>query len=231
MKSGEGSTLLRISSLASTTPLLLRPKPVESSSIFLPKSQLLLLFLLRMAVRKRGPFHLIYLRRARTEPSSIPFLPAPATKYIPPALRARMLAEAGGGRENDASRRDELARLDKTAKGLLNRMGESNIEGILNEVEGLYRKHARNGSLYSLDLLSIFVLSLTCDWSDLFVRSRRHLLPHQTHPRNHLLSRQPPRLLRRTLRFSRRWDLQDHRSRVWFVLFSLSIKSRPFPRC
>ena len=55
-----------------------------------------------------------------------------------------MAAEAGGG-ENDASRKEELARLQKQAQGLLNRMGESNIEGILNEVEALYRKHARNG--------------------------------------------------------------------------------------
>lgn len=126
-----------------------------------------------------------------------------------------MLAEAGG-RENDASRRDEIARLEKTAKGLLNRMGESNIEGILNEVEGLYRKHARNGSSIAKSSCSSRRRDSSLTLS--LERFRRHLLPHQTHPRNHLLPRQPPRLFRRSLRVSRCRSLQDHRNRVRFVL-------------
>jgi nucleolar MIF4G domain-containing protein 1 len=80
-----------------------------------------------------------------TIPASVSSISAAApTKYIPPALRARLAAEEGAA-SGDASKREELVRLEKTGKGLLNRMGESNVEGILGEVEGLYRKFARNG--------------------------------------------------------------------------------------
>lgn len=61
-----------------------------------------------------------------------------ATKYIPPALRKAM---AGGDEEK---KRIALQRLNKQVKGLLNRLAESNMHGIANQMEELYRDNSRN---------------------------------------------------------------------------------------
>ena len=59
-------------------------------------------------------------------------------KYIPPALRAKMI----GG--DDAKRKETLERLGKKVKGLLNRLAASNLAGISKELERLYSSHSRN---------------------------------------------------------------------------------------
>lgn len=81
-------------------------------------------------------------------PSSLA-APAPG-KYVPPALRARLAAEAaaaaGGSSEADLRKKEEMLKLEKTVNGLLNRLGESNIDAILGELEAVYRKYPRNGA-------------------------------------------------------------------------------------
>lgn len=89
-------------------------------------------------------------------PQLVPATEAPATlaaptpgKYVPPALRARLAAEAaaaaGGSSEAELRKKEELLKLEKTVNGLLNRLGESNIDAILGELEAVYRKYPRNG--------------------------------------------------------------------------------------
>ena len=71
--------------------------------------------------------------------------PRPATasgsiggKYIPPALRAKMLGS------QDERRKEELTKLQRKVKGLLNRLAANNMAGIAKEIEGLYGAHSRN---------------------------------------------------------------------------------------
>lgn len=83
-----------------------------------------------------------------------PSLVAPTPgKYMPPALRARLAAEAAaaaaGSSEADLRKKEELLKLEKTVNGLLNRLGESNIDAILGDLEAVYRKYPRNGPFYS----------------------------------------------------------------------------------
>ena len=59
-------------------------------------------------------------------------------KYVPPALRAKMLGDG------DEKRREEVLRLQKKVKGLLNRLAASNMAGIAREIESLYAAHSRN---------------------------------------------------------------------------------------
>ncbi|XP_042882269.1 nucleolar MIF4G domain-containing protein 1 homolog [Penaeus japonicus] len=59
-------------------------------------------------------------------------------KYIPPALRKLMALNT------DEKKKEQLARLKKTLKGLLNRLAESNLGGIANQIEGMYTKFSRN---------------------------------------------------------------------------------------
>ncbi|CDZ96845.1 Protein involved in high osmolarity signaling pathway [Phaffia rhodozyma] len=93
--------------------------------------------------------------------AAVSTIAAPGGKYIPPALRARMLAEsaAQGDSEENAQRREDKLKLTKAGKGLLNRLGENNIEGILGEIEGLYRKHPRNDVTSTLTTLILETIS------------------------------------------------------------------------
>ncbi|XP_063602270.1 nucleolar MIF4G domain-containing protein 1 homolog [Penaeus indicus] len=59
-------------------------------------------------------------------------------KYIPPALRKLMALNT------DEKKKEQLARMKKTLKGLLNRLAESNLGGIANQIEGMYTKFSRN---------------------------------------------------------------------------------------
>lgn len=99
---------------------------------------------------------------ASPPPQLVPAVPAPTLtelapasaptpgKYVPPALRARKAAEAaaaaGGTSEADLKKKEEMLKVEKTVNGLLNRLGESNIEAILGDLEGVYRKYPRNGA-------------------------------------------------------------------------------------
>ncbi|CAG9839784.1 unnamed protein product [Diabrotica balteata] len=57
------------------------------------------------------------------------------SKYVPPALRAK---------ENDKKRTEQLNRLRKQLKGLINRLAESNMHSIASQIEDLYMNNSRN---------------------------------------------------------------------------------------
>jgi len=77
------------------------------------------------------------------------------TKYIPPALRRAMAAG------EDEKKRIALQRLNKQVKGLLNRLAESNMHGIANQMEELYRDNSRNDM--NQTLTDILMSSLVAD--------------------------------------------------------------------
>lgn len=77
-------------------------------------------------------------------------------KYLPPHLRAAAAAAAAAASESSASsmakaiprqNTEELIRLRRQLQGLLNKLSESNIESILMDVEALYRKYPRAGTV------------------------------------------------------------------------------------
>uniref|UniRef100_A0A6P7FR44 Nucleolar MIF4G domain-containing protein 1 homolog n=1 Tax=Diabrotica virgifera virgifera TaxID=50390 RepID=A0A6P7FR44_DIAVI len=57
------------------------------------------------------------------------------SKYVPPALR---------GKETDKKRSEQLSRLRKQLKGLINRLAESNMHSIASQIEDLYMNNSRN---------------------------------------------------------------------------------------
>lgn len=59
------------------------------------------------------------------------------TKYIPPAMRAAM------AKDRDEAHALQQQKLRRHVNGLLNRLGEGNVDTILGELEGLYRTYAR----------------------------------------------------------------------------------------
>jgi hypothetical protein len=149
-------------------------------------------------------------------------LAAPASgKYVPPALRARLAAEAaaaaGGSSEADLRKKEELLKLEKTVNGLLNRLGESNIDAILGELEAVYRKYPRNGPSWLEEVSAL--PHARAGWLTLcgLLCSRRHDDAHQPRLDDHLGPLESARLVRRPLRRPRRRPLQDHRHRVWSV--------------
>ncbi|TRY62892.1 hypothetical protein TCAL_00367 [Tigriopus californicus] len=75
-----------------------------------------------------------------------------SNKYIPPALRAKMV---GGDSEK---RKQDLLKLQRKVKGLLNRLAASNLASIVKQIEDLYMSHSRNDM--NETLISIFEESL-----------------------------------------------------------------------
>ncbi|KAH8703224.1 hypothetical protein BGW36DRAFT_393629 [Talaromyces proteolyticus] len=71
-------------------------------------------------------------KKVRENPYVAPVTATPATKYIPPSLRAR----AAGSSDDDV-------RLRRQAQGLLNKLSEANLVSILNDAEKLYRENPR----------------------------------------------------------------------------------------
>ncbi|KAL1123123.1 hypothetical protein AAG570_002211 [Ranatra chinensis] len=67
-------------------------------------------------------------------------------KYVPPNLRQ---SASGGG----SQQREELSRLRKQMKGLLNRLAENNMHSIANQMEGLYMRNSRNDTNETLTAL------------------------------------------------------------------------------
>ncbi|KAK4319811.1 hypothetical protein Pmani_009283 [Petrolisthes manimaculis] len=59
-------------------------------------------------------------------------------RYVPPALRKLMALNM------DEKKKEQLANIKKSLKGLLNRLAESNLGGIVNQIEGMYLKYSRN---------------------------------------------------------------------------------------
>ncbi|XP_014253570.1 nucleolar MIF4G domain-containing protein 1 homolog [Cimex lectularius] len=71
-------------------------------------------------------------------------------KYIPPHLREKS--------NEDGKKKEELVRLKKQLKGLLNRLAENNMHGIANQIDELYMKNSRsdmNGMILNLYLESL----------------------------------------------------------------------------
>lgn len=81
------------------------------------------------------------------------------SKYIPPALRRKMAMEKGSGSETDMA-------LRRSIKGPINRLSESNIGAIVNEINGLFLNHPRqavNESFTSIVLESVIQQSRLLD--------------------------------------------------------------------
>ncbi|KAJ1018054.1 hypothetical protein NDA16_004923 [Ustilago loliicola] len=127
---------------------------------------------------------------ATTSSSSSPALaPSPAaqttaTKYIPPALRAKLAAEssssttapstsasASSGPGVTETEMDPLAaqKLRRQAQGLLNRLGDANIDTILTEYESLYRTHARAHVTSTITQLILDTITARSNLIDTFV--------------------------------------------------------------
>lgn len=106
-------------------------------------------------------------------PESLP-APAPPTtgRYIPPALRAKMVAEAAansGSAPATDSPTLEQQKLRRQAQGLLNRMGDANIDTIVTEFEALYRSHSRAEVTSMITSILIDTISARSNLIDTYV--------------------------------------------------------------
>ncbi|SAM85036.1 related to SGD1-essential nuclear protein, required for biogenesis of the small ribosomal subunit [Ustilago bromivora] len=115
--------------------------------------------------------------------SSAPAAPATATKYIPPALRAKMPAStttttssspsttATFGAGVTDSEMDPLTaqKLRRQVQGLLNRLGDANIDTILAEYESLYRTHPRAHVTSTITQLILDTITSRSNLIDTFV--------------------------------------------------------------
>lgn len=110
--------------------------------------------------------------------------PATATKYIPPALRAKMAAEssssssttkttasASSGPGITETEMDPLSaqKLRRQAQGLLNRLGDANIDTILTDYESLYRTHPRAHVTSTITQLILDTITARSNLIDTFV--------------------------------------------------------------
>ena len=86
----------------------------------------------------------------------------PATKYIPPHMRAKLAGASEA--DMDPKRREKLKNLQKQLKGLINRLAESNLHRISIDVENIYSSNARhdvNSTLTEIILNSLILPSLS----------------------------------------------------------------------
>ncbi|SPO30267.1 related to SGD1 - essential nuclear protein, required for biogenesis of the small ribosomal subunit [Ustilago trichophora] len=116
---------------------------------------------------------------APTASSSTPVATA-TTKYIPPALRAKLAAESSTpSSANHASSGPGVGELEmdpisaqklrRQAQGLLNRLGDANIDTILSEYETLYRTHARAHVTSTITQLILDTITSRSNLIDTFV--------------------------------------------------------------
>lgn len=85
-------------------------------------------------------------------------------RYIPPALRRKVAAASSS---NDS---EEMQKLRRQVKGLLNRLGEGNIESIVMEIiESLYRQYSRANVTETLTTLIIQTITSSSNLVDTFV--------------------------------------------------------------
>ncbi|KAI8605574.1 hypothetical protein EDD21DRAFT_316239 [Dissophora ornata] len=101
-----------------------------------------------------------------------------AGKYLPPHLRAAAAAAAAAATEGGASElakaiprqnTEELMRLRRQLQGLLNKLSESNIESILMDIEGLYRKYPRADVTETITDMILASISSKANLLDSFV--------------------------------------------------------------
>ncbi|KAJ2388274.1 suppressor of glycerol defect, partial [Coemansia sp. RSA 2603] len=85
--------------------------------------------------------------------------PASVSKYIPPRLRQQQQQEGGNG---DA---EQMSAIRRTLQGQLNRLSESNLDGIVLQIEQQYQRQARH---HVTTVLSDLILQA--------IRSRIHML-------------------------------------------------------
>jgi len=93
--------------------------------------------------------------RVRENPyvAPVPANAPPATKYIPPSLRAPSTSDT-----------ESLSRLRRQTQGLLNRLSEANLITILRDIEQLYQSNPRQ---YVTSTLIDLLLGLVCDRASL----------------------------------------------------------------
>ncbi|KAJ1678011.1 suppressor of glycerol defect, partial [Spiromyces aspiralis] len=66
------------------------------------------------------------------------------SKYIPPSLRAKLLAQKSeGSAKESAERQQRLLKIHRQVQGQINRLSESNMEVILGEIEAIYMDNPR----------------------------------------------------------------------------------------
>ncbi|CDW97793.1 hypothetical protein, partial [Sporisorium scitamineum] len=114
---------------------------------------------------------------SRSEPAAPTSTATATTKYIPPALRAKLAAESSStiapssGPGVSDLEIDPLAaqKLRRQAQGLLNRLGDGNIDTIVNEYESLYRTHARAHVTSILTQLILDTITSRSNLVDTFV--------------------------------------------------------------
>ncbi|KDN38929.1 hypothetical protein K437DRAFT_228310 [Tilletiaria anomala UBC 951] len=95
---------------------------------------------------------------------------APQGRYIPPALRKAMEASAAQANAGADSLDDPAtAGLRRQLKGLLNRMGEGNLETILTQLEGIYRFNSRAIVSETLTRLILDTITASTNLADTFV--------------------------------------------------------------
>ncbi|CEH15949.1 Protein involved in high osmolarity signaling pathway [Ceraceosorus bombacis] len=88
------------------------------------------------------------------------------SKYLPPAARA---AAAAAVSKTSSSSSETDQRLRRQANGLLNRLAEGNLAGIVGDIEGLYRSHPRASVNNTLSDLIIANVSSPSDLIDTFL--------------------------------------------------------------
>jgi nucleolar MIF4G domain-containing protein 1 len=94
---------------------------------------------------------------------------APTGRYVPPAARAAAAAAAAASGDVEAVQTAAQQRLRRQAKGLLNRLGDGNIESILGELEALYRDNSRAEVTGALTSLILGTVGARSDLVDTFI--------------------------------------------------------------
>ncbi|CAE6533419.1 unnamed protein product [Rhizoctonia solani] len=95
------------------------------------------------------------------EPSEEKGQVVPQGAYVPPHLRPKA--------DSSSTQTPEQVKLARQTKGLLNRLTEQNIEGIVGEVEALYRSHPRNDVTRALTSIILDSVSSSANLLDTFV--------------------------------------------------------------
>ncbi|PWN50245.1 ARM repeat-containing protein [Violaceomyces palustris] len=96
---------------------------------------------------------------------------ASSGKYIPPALRAAAAAaaESSGVVEVKGEQSVEQQKLRRQSQGLINRLGDSNIDAILTDFEGLYRTYRRADVTSTITRIILDTISSRSNLVDTFV--------------------------------------------------------------
>lgn len=89
--------------------------------------------------------------------------------YIPPGRRLALM-----DKENQNSR--DMQIINKLIKGLLNRLSESNLQGICNQIEGMYRQYSRANLTDSLCALIVDTLTAVSQVPDRIIMEQGLLL-------------------------------------------------------